>query len=80
MATIDDRDFEITVMTKLTQIETILKEMDYKEVERIARNAENTSCNNKKEIEEIKNTNLWLARSVAGVIIAVIFEAVFKII
>lgn len=80
MATIDDRNFEIKVMTKLTQIETILNEMDYKKVEEIARKANNLACNNEREIKEIKNTNIWLARSVAGVIIAVIFEAIFKII
>lgn len=74
-----NNDFEMTVMTQLTEIQTILKEMDYKETEKIARRADNTSCTNKKEIAEIKNTNLWLARSVAGVIIAVIIEAIFKI-
>lgn len=73
-----NNDFEITVMTKLTQIETILKEMDYKEVERIARNAENTSCNNKKEIEQIKDNAKWLTRSVAGVIIVFILETIIK--
>ena len=75
----EQKDFEIQVMTQLTEIQTILKEMDYKETEKIARRADTTSCSNKKAIQEIKNTNLWLARSVAGVIIAVVIEAIFKI-
>lgn len=76
----DNNDFEVSVMTQLTEIRTILKEMDYKEVEKIARRADNTSCTNQKEIERITSSNLWLSRSVAGVALAVVVEVILKFI
>lgn len=74
----ENKKFQITVITKLTQLETILQEMDYKKVEEIARDSLNKSCQNEKKIGKVENTITWLTRSVAGVTIAIVIEAVIR--
>ena len=76
----ENKKFQITVITKLTQLETILQEMDYKKVEEIARDGLNKSCQNEKKISKVENTITWLTEDVAwgGVTIAIVIEAVIR--
>ena len=49
----DDKKFQIDVLTRLTAIETLLKEQDYKSINERLSNTENTSKN---KISSIQNS------------------------
>lgn len=73
-----DREFQIDVITRLTAIETILKEMDFNEVEKTANKALEQSDKNSQDIAELKSYVKWFVMAVLGAIIAAVLSLVLK--
>lgn len=73
-----DREFQIDVITRLTAIETILKDMDFKEVEKTANDAMSAAEKNSKDIIELQSYVKWFVMAVLGAFIAAICALVFK--
>ena len=72
-----DEGFKTEVLTRLAVIESKID--GYKDIEKVAEEANNRSLNNEKDIAEIKENNKWLKRAVIGAIISAI-AAIFLII
>lgn len=67
----DSKKFEIEVLTRLTRIETMLR--DFEGVESKSNEAYNISISNQKRLDELEDNNKWFFRtSVGAVIVAVI--------
>lgn len=67
----DGKKFEIEVLTRLTRIETMLR--DFEGVESKSNEAFNMSLNNQKRLDELEDNNKWFFRtSVGAVIVAVV--------
>ena len=64
--------FEIDVLQRLSVIETLIKEQDYKGLAKIATEALSMAKNNSEEISKLQSANTWLIRTVIGAIIAAI--------
>lgn len=63
----DEKKFEIEVLTRLTKIETLLR--NFEGVEKKAVEAYNLSLNNKERLDEIEDNNKWLFRTAVGAVI-----------
>ena len=61
------KNFEIDVITRLTTIETMLR--DFNGVESKAEEAYNISKNNKERLDKIEDNNKWLFRTAVGAVI-----------
>ena len=72
-----DEGFKTEVLTRLAVIESKID--GYKDIEKVAEEANHRSLNNEKDIAEIKENNKWLKRAVIGAIISAI-AAIFLII
>ena len=75
----DDKKFQIDVLTRLTAIETLLKEQDYKSINEKLNDTENTSKNNKERIEKLEDNGRWLWRTVAGSLILAVLGLIIKL-
>ncbi len=75
----DDKKFQIDVLTRLTAIETLLKEQDYKSINERLSDTENTSKNNKERIEKLEDNGRWLWRTVAGSLILAVLGLIIKL-
>lgn len=64
---VEDKKFEIEVLTRLTKIETMLQ--DFKGVENKSTEAYNLSLSNKQRLDKIEDTNKWLFRTAIGAVI-----------
>lgn len=66
-----DNSFETEVLTRLAVIESKLD--DYKEIKTKTEQAYTIAVDNQKEIEELKEKNKWLSRTlIAAVIVAAV--------
>ena len=63
----EERKFEIEVLTRLTKIETMLE--DFKGIEQKSTEAYNLSNKNKERLDRIEDNNKWLFRTTVGAII-----------
>lgn len=63
----DEKKFEIEVLTRLTKIETLLR--NFEGVEKKAVEAYNLSLNNKERLDDIEDNNKWLFRTAVGAVI-----------
>ena len=63
----DEKKFEIEVLTRLTKIETLLR--NFEGVEKKAEEAYNLANNNKKRLDNIEDNNKWLFRTALGAVI-----------
>lgn len=63
----EERKFEIEVLTRLTKIETMLE--DFKGIEQKATEAYNLSNKNKERLDKMEDNNKWLFRTTVGAII-----------
>lgn len=68
-------NFETEVLTRLAVIESKLD--DYKEIKEKADKAYNLAMDNQKEIEELKDKNKWLNRTLIGAIVAGVIGIIF---
>lgn len=71
--------FQIEVLERLSVLETLIKEQDYKGVEDTSEKALNLAKNNESRINALEDGNKWLIRLVIGAIIGGILAFVFKI-
>lgn len=72
-----EKDFEKEVLERLTKIEVKLD--DYNNFKQKCETSYNKSIQNEKDIEEIKENNKWLIRTIAGTIIGIVIEAIVLI-
>ena len=63
----EEKKFEIEVLTRLTKIETLLR--NFEGVEKKAVEAYNMSLNNKERLDDIEDNNKWLFRTALGAVI-----------
>lgn len=71
--------FQIEVLERLSVLETLIKEQDYKGVKDTSEKALNLAKNNESRINVLEDGNKWLIRLVIGAIIGGILAFVFKI-
>lgn len=71
--------FQIEVLERLSVLETLIKEQDYKGVKDTSEKALNLAKNNESRINALEDDNKWLIRLVIGAIIGGILAFVFKI-
>lgn len=72
------KDFEIDVITRLTTIETMLR--DFKGVESKSTEAYNLSLSNKERLDKIEDNNKWLFRTTVGAVITGLIAIVLSFI
>lgn len=82
----NDKDFQIKVLERLTAIETTLKQIDYKAIsEKINEedkkivSLEDKTKNNEKRIDKIEDNGKWLWRTVASSLILAILGLILKL-
>ena len=63
----EEKKFEIDVITRLTTIETMLR--DFKGIESKSTEAYNISLSNKERLDKIEDNNKWLFRTTVGAVI-----------
>lgn len=63
----DEKKFEIEVLTRLTKIETLLR--NFEGVEKKALEAYNLALNNKERLDDLEDNNKWLFRTALGAVI-----------
>lgn len=68
-------NFETEVLTRLAVIESKLD--DYKDIKDKAEKAYSISLDNQKDIDELKDKNKWLNRTLIGAIVAGIIGIIF---
>lgn len=68
-------NFETEVLTRLAVIESKLD--DYKDIKDKAEKAYTISLDNQKEIDELKEKNKWLSRTLIGAILTALVSIVF---
>lgn len=71
--------FQIEILERLSVLETLIKEQDYKGVKDTSEKALNLAKNNESRINALEDGNKWLIRLVIGAIIGGILAFVFKI-
>lgn len=71
--------FQIEVLERLSVLETLIKEQDYKGVKDTSEKTLNLAKNNESRINALEDGNKWLIRLVIGAIIGGILAFVFKI-
>lgn len=81
----DDKQFQIKVLERLTAIETTLKQIDYKSIsEKINEEdkkivlLEDKTKDNEKRINKIEDNGRWLWRTVAGSIVLALLGLILK--
>lgn len=73
-----DREFQIDVITRLTAIETMLKDMDFKEVEKTANDALVMAQKNTKDVAELQSYVKWFVMAVLGALITAVLSLILK--
>ncbi len=63
----EEKKFEIEVLTRLTKIETLLR--NFEGIEKKAVEAYNLSISNKQRLDKIEDNNKWLFRTAVGAVI-----------
>ena len=71
--------FQIEVLERLSVLETLIKEQDYKGVKDTSEKALNLAKNNESRINALEDGNKWFIRLVIGAIIGGILAFVFKV-
>ena len=75
----EENKFQVEVLTRLTVLETLIKEQDYKGIREMSENAYNIANNNETRIKQLEDSNKWIIRLVLGAVIGGILALVFKI-
>ena len=63
----EEKKFEIEVLTRLTKIETLLR--NFEGIEKKALDAYNLATKNKERLDKIEDNNKWLFRTALGAVI-----------
>jgi len=72
----ENKNFEIDVITRLTTIETMLR--DFKGVESKSTEAYNLSLSNKQRLDKIEDNNKWLFRTTVGAVLTGVIAIVLS--
>jgi len=75
---VEEKKFEIEVLTRLTKIETMLE--DFKGVENKSTQAYELSLRNKERLDKIEDNNKWLFRTAVGAVITGLIAIVLSFI
>ena len=75
----EDNKFQIEVLSRLSVLETLIKEQDYKGVKETSENAMNKAINNENRIKNLEDSQKWIIRLVLGAVIGGILAFVFKV-
>ena len=75
----ENSKFQIEVLERLSVLETLIKEQDYKGVKETSEKALNIAKNNESRSNALEDGNKWLFRLVIGAIIGGVLAFVFKI-
>lgn len=70
----DNQSFQIDVLQRLSVIETLLKQQDYKGVAELSNKAYDLAKKNEEDIQEIKDKNKWYFRTVVGAILTALIS------
>lgn len=73
-----DNKFQIEVIQRLSTLETLIKEQDYKAVKKTSDDALNKANNNEARIVKLENTNSWIIKTIAVIIIGAIINLILK--
>ncbi len=73
----EEKKFEIEVLTRLTKIETLLR--NFEGTEEKAEEAYNISINNKQRLDKIEDNSKWLFRTTVGAIITGLISIVLSL-
>ena len=68
----DNFKFQAEIRERLAAIETLLKNMNFKEVEQIAEHANNQAQRNAEDIAKLQAAQTWIVRTIIGAIITAI--------
>ena len=63
----EEKKFEIEVLTRLTKIETLLR--NFEGIEKKALDAYNLATKNKERLDKIEDNSKWLFRTAVGAVI-----------
>lgn len=75
----ENSKFQLEVLERLTVLETLIKEQDYKSVRDTGENALNIAKSNENRIKQLEDSNKWIIRVILGAVIGGILAFVFKI-
>lgn len=64
--------FQAEIRERLAAIETLLKNMNFKEVEQIAEHANNQAQRNAEDIAKLQAAQTWIVRTIIGAIVTAI--------
>lgn len=64
--------FQAEIRERLAAIETLLKNMNFKEVEQIAEEAHSQAKRNAEDIAKLQAAQTWIVRTIIGAIISAI--------
>lgn len=64
--------FQAEIRERLAAIETLLKNMNFKEVEQIAEEAHNQAKRNAEDIAKLQAAQTWIVRTIIGAVISAI--------
>lgn len=70
----DNNEFQINVLQRLSVIETLIKEQDYKGVSELSNKAYELARKNEEEIKDIKDKNKWYYRTIVGCILTALIS------
>lgn len=73
-----DNKFQIEVIQRLSTLETLIKEQDYKAVKKTSDDALNKANNNEDRITKLENANSWIIKTIAVIIIGAIVNLIIK--
>ena len=72
-----EKTFEREVLDRLIVLETLIKEQDYKGIQKTSEESNNRSIENEKRISKLEDKNTWLIRLVFGAVILGILAFVY---
>ena len=71
------KTFEREVLDRLIVLETLIKEQDYKSIQKASEEANNRSIENEKRISKLEDSNKWLIRLVLGAVVLGILAFIY---
>ena len=73
-----DNKFQIEVIQRLSTLETLIKEQDYKSLKKDSETALNKSINNEARITKLENAISWIVKTIGVIIIGAIINLIIN--
>lgn len=74
----DNQSFQVDVLQRLSVIETLLKQQDYKGVSELSSKAYDLAKKNEEVINEIKDKNKWYFRTIVGCVLTTLISVLLS--